>query len=441
MSSHSKSLASGSLLGGLLVVSLLAGCLTSTAQSKRFSIADAGAVADDRTINTAVIQQTIDHAQAAGGGIVVVPAGTFRSGSLFLKPGVELYLEEGAVLKGSDQIADYPKRETRIEGHFEPWRMALINAQNMDRVRISGKGHLDGNGVTYWNAFWQRRKENPRCTNLEVERPRLLFIDRCQDVRVEGISLQDSGFWNLHVYHSRGVVIEGLRITVPSAVNGLRGPSTDGMDIDSCQNVTIRKCFISVNDDNIALKGSKGPLADRDADSPPVENILVEDTEFGDGNGMTCGSEATTVRNVTVRRHTISGNATLLTLKLRPDTPQHYQNILIEDVKLAGTGRILNVAPWLQFFDLKGEKPPSRIVENVTIRNVTGTFRMMGSLRGNIGDPAKGSTTDVIRGITLENIDLKLTDPKFAPGPVENLVLKNVRVNGADLKAEAPVKS
>ena len=399
--------------------------------AKRFVISAFGAVADGATLNTAAIQQAIDQAGAAGGGVVEIPAGTFRSGSIFLKPGVELFLAEGAVLLGSKQIEDYPKRDTRIEGHFEPWRMALVNAQNLDRVRITGKGRLDGNGVTFWEAFWQRRKENPKCTNLEVERPRLMFIDTCRDVRIEGISLQDSGFWNLHLYRCRDVMLAGLRITIPSAVNGLRGPSTDGIDVDSSQNVTIRQCYISCNDDNIALKGSKGPFADRDTDSPPVENILIENCEFGDGNGMiTCGSEATIVRNVTARNNIISGRATMLTLKLRPDTPQRYENILIDSIKVTNGGRILNVAPWTQFFDLKGQPSPSSIITGVTIRNVTGDARSLGALGGH--------TTSTIRNITLENIQLTLTDANFAPGTVENLQLKNVQVNGKPFVAPAP---
>jgi polygalacturonase len=400
--------------------------------AKHLVISDFGAVPDGKTLNTAAIQKAIDQAAAAaGGGVVEIPAGTFLSGSIFLKTGVELYLASGAVLRGSNQIEDYPKRETRIEGHFEPWRMALVNAQQMDHVRITGQGILDGNGPTYWAAFWQRRKENPRCTNLEVERPRLMFIDRCNDVRIEGVALQDSGFWNLHVYHSRDVVIENIRITIPSAVNGLRGPSTDGIDVDSCQKVTIRKCYISCNDDNIALKGSKGPHADKDADSPPVEDIVIEDSEFGDGNGVvTCGSEATVVRNVTVRNCVLSGRTSLLTLKLRPDTPQRYENIVIDGIKVNGGGRILNVAPWTQFFDLQGEAPPSSLVTGVTIRNVTGNCRSMGSLGGH-----KNST---IRNITLENIQLTLTDEHFALGQVENLQLKNVQVNGKDFVLPAP---
>ena len=80
-------------------------------------------------------------------GRVEIPAGTFLSGSIFLKRGVEFWLAEGVVLLGSTNIADYPKRETRIEGHFEPGRMALVNAQGLTRVRIGGKGSINGNGV------------------------------------------------------------------------------------------------------------------------------------------------------------------------------------------------------------------------------------------------------------------------------------------------------
>jgi alpha-L-rhamnosidase len=386
-------------------------------------ITDFGAVADGRTLATEAIQKAIDTTAAAGGGMVEIPAGTFRSGSIFLKRGVELFLAQGAVLQGSDRIEDYPKRLTRIEGHFEPWRLALVNADGLDHVRISGPGKLDGNGPVYWAAFWQRRRENPKCTNLEVERPRLMFFQRCTDVRIEGISLQNSGFWNIHLYRCRDVVLDGVHINAPVNAKG-PAPSSDGIDIDSSQNVTVRHCQISVNDDNIALKGSKGPLADRDQDSPPVENILVEDCEFGDGNGViTCGSEATVVRNVTVRNVTLVGRATLLTLKLRPDTPQHYEHILIDGVKLAGRGRILNVAPWWQFFDLQGHQPPQRTVNDVTIRNVTGRYGAFGTLSGNPGD--------TIRDITLENFDVTLARGELQVESADAVTFKNVIVNGA----------
>ncbi len=95
-----------------------------------------------------------------------------------------------------------------------------------------------------------------------------------------------------------------------------------------------------------------------------------------------------------------------------------------------GGGRILNVAPWTQFFDLKGQPPPGRTVNDVTIRNVRGTFRSLGTLRGNPGD--------TLRDLTLENFDLTLADEKFTLGPTENLTVKNVRVNGKAFVLPAP---
>lgn len=412
---------------------LMLGCLMSSvtgfardSSGRRFLITDFGAIGDGTTLNTKAIQRAIDTA-AKTGGVVEIPKGTFLSGSIFLKPGVGLHLDQGAVLLGSTNIADYPKRETRIEGHFTHWRMALVNAQHLDGVRITGAGILDGNGVPFWREFWQARRKNPKVTNLAVERPRLMFIDRCRHVRISGLRLQNSGFWNLHLYACRDVLVEGLRITLPSAQRlHIRGPSTDGIDVDSSQNVTIRKCYISTDDDDIVLKGSKGPFAARDTRSPPVENILVEDVEVGNGNGLlTCGSEATVIRNVTVRNCTLTGNATMLTLKLRPDTPQHYEHITLENITLKGRGRLINVAPWRQFFNLEGQPPPTQEVNDITLRNIHGTYGAFGVLRANPGD--------VLKNFTFENIDVRLRYPMFRPAHVQHFVIRHVIVNGKPL--------
>jgi len=384
-----------------------------------------GAVPDGKTLNTASIQRAIDAAKAAGGGRVVIPGGVFRTGSIFLAQDVELFLAEGATLLGSNDIDDYPKRTTRIEGHFEPWRMALINASNIDHLRITGPGGaggVDGNGILFWAAFWQRRKENPKCTNLEVERPRMFFIENCRNVHLAGLRLRDSGFWNVHLYRCRDVVIEHLDIFSPGTVP-VRAPSTDGIDVDSCQDVVIRHCNISVDDDCIALKGSKGPTADKDPDSPAVENVLIEHCTFGDGHGVvTLGSEASTVRNVTVRHCTVKGKNNLVRLKLRPDTPQLYENLTYEHITVAGSGRVFDVKPWTQFFDLKGHAPPSRTVRNVVVRNITGEYGALGVINGNKGD--------LIDGVTLADIDLNVAKDDFDLGPVTNLTATNVKVNG-----------
>jgi alpha-L-rhamnosidase len=409
--------------------------------TRRTPITEFGAKPDAQTLNTAAIQKAIDHLAGAGGGCVVVPAGIFLSGAIFLKPNVQLHVEKDAVLKGSTDLADYPISPTRIEGHTEPWVPALVNASKVDHLRITGEGTLDGSGKPFWEAFWSRIHSDPKTTNLGVPRPRLLFIQDSHDVQVSGIRFKDSGFWNFHLYRCRDVLIEGIHVFAPA-----ESPSTDGLDIDSSQNVTVRRCHFSVDDDCVAIKGSKGPFAMQDKDSPPVENIRIEDCLFDLGHGvLTVGSEATVVRNVTLERCKVAGPGTnrnvLVRLKLRPDTPQLYENIRFNDITLDGHGSLFSIEPWQQYFDLKGQAPPKRAVRNLSVSNVHGTFGKFGIIHGNDGD--------VIDQITLENIDVKLTNAppadsaflRFSPHAaadsvyprfvgITNLAVRNVKING-----------
>ena len=392
------------------------------ARASRASVADFGAVGDGKTLNTERIQSAIEQLASKGGGTLVVPRGVFMTGALFLKPGVNLHLDEGAVLKGSTDRKDYPKMRTRIEGHFEEWLPALINADRVNHLRITGSGTLDGNGAPFWEEFWARLKANPKTTNLDVQRPRLMLIQNSEDVRISGVTFKDSGFWNLHLYRCRNVLVENVRFEVP---DGVKCPSTDGTDIDSSQNVTIRGCTYRVDDDCIAMKGSKGPFAMDDKDSPPVEHIRVENCTFERGHGVvTLGSEATVVRDVVVENIKVTSSNNLVRLKLRPDTPQLYEDIHYRGVTLDNAGgNILQVRPWTQYFDLKGQPPPKSVVRNVTISNVRGSYGSFGLLQGNPGQTEIGD-------ITLENIDVQLTNESLKAVDVKNLKVKKVNVNG-----------
>jgi alpha-L-rhamnosidase len=418
----------------VLTASLLAPLLTSAvaetqagkseAASATFtSLADVGARGDGTTLNTDRIQSAIDQLAAKGGGTLVVPQGVFLSGAIFLKPGVSLHLDEGAVLKGSGDIQDYPKRKTRIEGHFEEWLPAFVNADKCDHLRITGPGTLDGNGSVFWKAFWDARKENAKVTNLAVERPRLAFIQSSNDVQVSGVNFKDSGFWNLHLYRCTDVVVENTSF---SALNGKapdRAPSSDAIDIDSSQRVTVRGCTFSVADDCICLKGSKGPFALQDKESPPTEHIRVADCTFTGGEGaVTLGSEATVIRDVVVENCRVTGHLPLVRIKVRPDTPQHYEDIHYRNITLAGDGAIFEFRPWTQFFDLQGQPPPKSVVKNVTVSDIKGSFGSFGKITGN------PETT--ISDLTLENIEVTLKSEKLEVGKVTNLTTKNVMVNG-----------
>ncbi|MFM7243313.1 MAG: glycoside hydrolase family 28 protein [Planctomycetaceae bacterium] len=423
----------------LVAIAGLAGAVGASTSSRAadVSIRDAGAVPGTGEVCTAAIQGAIDRMAAGGGGRVVVPPGVFTTEAIDLRQGVELHLEAGGVLRGSADLRDYPVRMTRIEGHFEPWRPALVNADGLTGVRITGAGSLDGNGRPFWAAFWRRRAENPKCTNLEVERPRLMFLSGCSDVRVEGIRLQDSGFWNLHAYRCRDVSLEGLTITAPHGapprIVGAsqpwdeiaidRAPSSDGIDIDSCQDVTIRRCRISVGDDCIALKGSKGPRALEDESSPPVERITIEDCVFESGHGaLTCGSEATVIRDVSMQRCSLGADVPLVRLKLRPDTPQRYESIVVSDIEAVDAQAIFDIKPWTQFFDLQGHPPQPSRVRGVHVSRVRGSFRTLGELRGNDGDE--------LDGIVLEDVDVTAAGGTLVRRPGQAIECRGVRVNG-----------
>ena len=340
---------------------------------KQYKLTDYGIFADG-TLHTAAIQALIDRIAAEGGGVLVVPAGTFETGALFFKQGVHLHLMEGGVLLGSDNIADYPLKKTRIEGETCLYFTALVNAEHLDGFTITGKGTIDGNGLKYHQAFWLRRQWNPQCTNKDEQRPRLVYISDCSNVRIEGVRLQHSAFWTTHIYRSNHVKIQGVSIYSLAEPATQKGPSTDAIDLDVVEDIVVRRCYMSVNDDAIAMKGGKGPWADDPTKSEgngANQRILIEDCVYGFCHGcLTCGSESVHNRNILMRRIQVDKAERLLWLKMRPDTPQLYEYITVEDI----SGNVhygLYIKPWTQFYDLKDRKDiPMSYADHVTMRRL-----------------------------------------------------------------------
>lgn len=335
---------------------------------KQYVLTDFG-ICDDGNVYTAKIQNLIDTAAESGGGVIVVPAGTYITGALFFKAGVNLYLAKDGVLKGSDCIADYPVCETRIEGENCLYYPAIINADHADGFTMCGEGTVDGNGFRSWEAFWLRRQWNPQCTNKDEQRPRLVYISNSNDVLLSGVSLVNSPFWTCHLYRCNRVKI--LECTMCSPREPVIAPSTDAIDVDVCTDVLIKGCYIQVNDDAVALKGGKGPWADTLQENGSNERIIIEDCEYGYCHScLTCGSESIHNKNVILRRGKIGWARNILWLKLRPDTPQHYEYVTADQMQ----GKVVNgilVKPWLQFYDLKGrtDKPLSR-ANHITMQNI-----------------------------------------------------------------------
>ncbi len=399
-----------------------------TAPATRASISDAGAVGDGTTLNTGKIQAAIDELAAKGGGTLVVPKGVFLTGALFLKPGVNLHLEKDAVLKGTTDMEQYPRMRIRIEGHFEEnYSSGLINAEGCDGLQITGEGTLDGNGRPIWDLFWKLRKaakDKANFRNLSIPRAQLCIINRSKNVLIDGVTFKDSQYWNLHLYDCQNVAVQNARFQVPDDYK--QAPSTDGIDVDSCQDVEIKGCYFSVTDDCIAMKGTWGPFALEDKESRPVERVRVMDCTFRRGHAaVTCGSDASVVRNLLVENCRVTGAMSVLCFKLRADTPQTYENITYRDLALdSDDGTLISIYPWGQYTDLRGQPPPKSAVRNITVSDVTGHFGKFGAIQ-----PRPGQTT--ISDITLDNIDVTLKDAKLkVDKDAANLKFQNVTVNG-----------
>jgi polygalacturonase len=392
---------------------------------KIYRITDYGVANDSTILQTETIQSIIDQAHQNGGGVIVIPKGVFLSGALFFKPKTHLRLEKDAVLKGSDDISNFPILPTRIEGRSINYFAALINADNIDGFTISGEGTINGNGLRYWKSFWLRRQVNPACTNIEELRPRLVYISNCKNVQISGVRLINSPFWTTHLYKCEKVKLLNLYIFSPE--KPVRAPSTDAVDIDACSDIHIKNCYMSVNDDAIALKGGKGPLADKDPNNGQNRNIIIEDCTFGFcHSALTCGSEAIHNRNIILRRCEINQAKRLLWLKMRPDTPQNYEYILVEDIT-GNAFSFLYIKPWTQFFDLQGQKEaPLSYSSHVTMRNIT--------LDCDVFFDVKKSDQYILSDFTFENLNILAKAPDIYTEYIKNHTLKNVRVNHKEVR-------
>lgn len=395
---------------------------------KQYCITNYGVQNDSTILQTERIQAVIDKAAQEGGGVICIPKGTFLSGSLFFRPRTHLYLEKGATLKGSDDISHFDVIDTRLEGQNLTYFAALVNVIGVDGFTLSGEGKINGNGLRFWKSFWLRRQVNPQCTNLEELRPRLVYIADSKNVQLSGVRLENSPFWTTHLYRCENVKLLNLSIFAPHSP--VKAPSSDAIDIDVCKNVLVKGCYMSVNDDAIALKGGKGPWADQDkVNNGSNMNIIIEDCVWGFcHSALTCGSESIHNRNILVRRCRVEHAQRLLWLKMRPDTPQNYEYIQLEDI----TGSAINflfAQPWTQFFDLKDRKDvPYSYSSHVTMRNIQLDCDVLFAVK-------KDETQYKLSDFLFEN--LKITARKsgeICKDYIHNLQIRNVTVNGVHLK-------
>jgi polygalacturonase len=283
----------------ILLAALL--CPISGRGSATVDITTHGAIGDGKTLNTKAIRAAVDQCAAQGGGTVVVPAGTFLTGTVELKSNITLSLSPGAILRGSSNIDDYPPVAFR---HNELGEVrSLLWAIGQTDLRITGSGVIDLNDAAFID-FSQYRSDPGMASGVDLDeaqrqetvashaRPRPtqpLFFRNCQRVRIDGVTIRNAPCWTITLAMCRDVKLSHLTID-----NNLRTPNCDGIHCCACKDVIITDSLISAGDDCIALTC----ITDWDE---VCENVVVANCIMTSRSAaIRIGHEASKVRNVNV---------------------------------------------------------------------------------------------------------------------------------------------
>ena len=328
---------------------IVAGIKVPTFPARDFPITRYGAAGDGRTDCTAAIAKAIAACHQAGGGRVVVPAGTFLTGAVHLLSNVNLYVAKGATLRFSTDPRKYlPVVLTSYESNDCYNYSPLIYAYQQQNIAVTGEGTLDGQASSQnwyrWvpKAVWGWHKgmphQGPDSQKLRAQgeagvpvaqrvygaghylRPHFIEPHSCTNVLIEGVTVRNSPFWTIHPMLSRSVTIRD--VTVAS-----QGPNDDGCDPESCNGVLIEGCHFDTKDDCIAIKSGRGRDGLRRA--APSQNIVIRDTRVSrGGGGVAIGSEeAGDVNNVYVDG-------------LTGDDPRLSTGVLIKALSTYGAGTV-----------------------------------------------------------------------------------------------------
>ncbi|MEN6426473.1 MAG: glycoside hydrolase family 28 protein [Phycisphaerales bacterium] len=429
----------------LAIVMALAGPAGATGQSPFYDIRDYGALPNDDAKDTDAIRKAIQAAVNAGGGTVYFSAGRYVSGSIHLRSNVTLHLDAGAVLAFSQDFDDYlPMVQSRWEGtecfNFSP----PIYAYRAENIAIVGRGLIDGQGKAWWDfhrklraEFQQDKKiaEPSKWSKLFAEknaasffkerwepmgnflRPPMIQPFECRNVRIEGISLRDPPFWTINPVYCENVTVTGISIKNPED-----SPNTDGINPDSCRNVRISDCHISVGDDCITIKSG------RDEDGRrvgrPCENITVTNCTMLDGHGgVVIGSEMSGgVRRVAISNCVFDGTERGIRIKTTRGRGGTIEDLRVSNVVMTRIAR----APFdlNMFYARMPEEPVSErtpALRNLHFSEITVT-----------DSPAAGFILGLaempVDNVTFSNIAIE-SEKGFSCSNAKNIAFRNVQIN------------
>ena len=426
-----------------------------TLKAERVDMLKSGAKADGKTLNTMLINHTVDRLSQAGGGTLFFPAGTYLTGAIRLKSNITLELEAGATLLFSDNFDDYlPFMEVRHEGVMMKSFSPLISAMDAENITIKGEGTLDGQGKAWWTEFfriyvdlekngmrelnkyqplWERENDVEALyaeTNEDWHgtlkrrffRPPFIQPVRCRRVRIEGVKIINSPFWTVNPEFCDNVVVTGVTIhNVPS-------PNTDGINPESCRNVHISDCHISVGDDCITLKSGRDAQARRLG--VPCENITITNCTMLSGHGgVVIGSEMSgSVRKVTISNCVFDGTDRGIRIK-------STRGGVVEDIRVSNI-IMSNIKREAVVLNLKYSEMP---VEPMSER--TPLFRdisISGLTAVGVKTPVKivGLEEAPVTDIILRDINVKNAREKCIFENCERIRLTDVIVNGKEVRLE-----
>lgn len=257
-----------------------------------YSITDFGAVSGGEVLCTKAFQKAIEACKQNGGGSVVVPAGHYLTGPIKFYSHIHLYIEAGARVAFVQDAKEYPVVDARWEGKECEAYASLLYGDDLENVTISGQGVLDGQG-SYW---WQLKRDK----ELAYPRPKFVSFMHSKNIRIEGVSFENSPSWTINPIDCENVTIEKITINNPGG-----SPNTDGINPDSCRYVHIANCHISVGDDCITIKSG---IEESDF-RIPCEHITVTNCTMERGHGgVVIGSEMSgDIRNVVISNCIFNG--------------------------------------------------------------------------------------------------------------------------------------
>ncbi|MFS1512068.1 glycoside hydrolase family 28 protein [Chengkuizengella sp. SCS-71B] len=316
-----------------------------------FNIIDYGAKGDRASDNTEAIAAALEDCSSMGGGTVYIPAGTFLTGPITLRSHITLFIEAGAKLLFKDDFNQYPPVKTRWSGYECYGYHPLIYGYGLTNVTIKGGGIIDGQGEAWWKVNRKLRKKEKYVSERTKEiaelnrsltdsvhnnivewesqffRPPLLQLMHCEQVTLEGVTLQNSPFWNTHLVYCDNVNVHGVNFKNPSNT-----PNGDGFDIDSCSNVRVSDCHFDVGDDCLCLKS--GINEDGRRVGRPTENITITNCTMLHGHGgVVFGSENSGgIQNVTVSNCVFIGTDRGIRIKTNRARGSYIQNILVNNI-------------------------------------------------------------------------------------------------------------